>query len=243
MADCTAGRSIHLLWPRTQWATLWVSCGFQVNAQLALRCLIRAQKSLSTLLHSNHEPVNKAGCLRGFVPFSISFHICCDKNCPQLSRYGSGVPTVASFSFLSVQCFNSTPLLFGLSNIFMSGQTPLTLLICFTHRPAANGFDAPQWMEKHHIYGRFRDAATTTPDTNSRTEEIRFCPAYSNMESKCNWTFVCFVELQPLVMMDILEVQKINLSSERGCCLLKNELGCWMPESTEKYTIGKKNEP
>lgn len=98
MADCTAGRSIHLLW--TQWATLWVSCGFQVNAQLALRCLIRAQKSLSTLLHSNHEPVNKASvdsCLFLFLSTYVATKIVL--NCPGMAVACPQWPRFHSYLF------------------------------------------------------------------------------------------------------------------------------------------------
>lgn len=57
-----------------------------------------------------------------------------------------------------------------------------------------------------------------------------------------------FVELQPLVMMDISEVQKINLSLERGCCLLKmcpigGETEMVVFESTEKIYYWKKMNP
>lgn len=97
---------------------------------------------------------------------------------------------------------------------------------------------------KHHKSSLFRDAATTISGSNSHTVYVKFCHAHSNMSSKCTRAFVCFVELQPLILMDIFWGAKHKSFFWWRKVLVKNELDTLRDSrKAVKNILLKKKEP
>lgn len=156
-------------------------------------------------------PVNKAGCSHGFVA-TLSNYKYTSAPCFRLLTYQ--IVAMVFSLWLQITVLSWQVFLFLSADRCSSAHHSLAVLSCFHVRLSPIRFIDG----KHHTGSRA--PATSAADKSYRADQM-VTRSFLICSLKSSWTSAFLVELQPLVMMDIFEVQKINLLSERRCCLLK----------------------